>query len=254
MSELFDELRMIFVKLRDPKNGCPWDIKQTPSSLQEYIIEEAHELTEAIADGCPDKQKEEMGDLLLQIFFLSQIMDEQKLFNIDDVMSTLKEKLIRRHPHIFEERTQLTDDEVKRNWENIKKKEKSKQSIISDYPDSMPALAVCKRISEQVASVGFDWKDANQIRKKIDEELLELENALTTEEQTEECGDLLFAIANLCRHYKVHPELALKAANRKFIKRFRYMEQKVNKTDKGFTFHSLEELDTLWEESKQENL
>ncbi len=251
MSLLFDELIHLFARLRDPKTGCPWDLKQTPDSLREYIIEEAHELTEAIASGDAVSQKEELGDLLLQILFLSRIMEEQKQFSINDVMTTLKEKLIRRHPHIFLEKANLTDDEVKINWEKIKKREKSKESIISDYPDTMPALSVCKRISEQAASVGFDWVDSAQLREKIDEELIELENARNQEEKIEECGDLLFSVANLCRHHNVHPELALKAANRKFTDRFRFIEKKGYETKKEMSTYSCEEFDTLWEESKQ---
>lgn len=251
MSQLFDELVAIFARLRHPQEGCPWDLKQTPETLREYIIEEAHELTEAISDGDIRKQKEELGDLFLQVLFLSRLMEERKNFDISDVMETLKEKLIRRHPHIFQEKMTLTDDEVKRNWEKIKKQEKNKKSIISDYPDSMPALSVSKRISEQAASVGFDWPDAKQIHEKIQEELDEILKARTDQEKCEECGDLLFAAVNLCRHLRVHPELALKAANRKFTERFRFMEAKVKEAQQEIGSHSLEELEALWQQSKK---
>ncbi len=252
MSTLFEELIHIFSRLRDPVNGCPWDLKQTPDSLREYIIEEAHELTEAIAEGDSEKQKEELGDLLLQVLFLSRIMEERKQFDIQDVMLTLKNKLIRRHPHIFAEKVQLTDEQVKNNWEKIKKSEKSKDSIISDYPDTMPALSVSKRISEQAASVGFDWPDSEQLLAKISEEIAELKNARTEPEIQEECGDLLFTVANLCRHHKIHPEMALKAANRKFIERFRFIEKKIKESDRDFSGHSAEELDALWRQAKRE--
>lgn len=252
MSMLFDELIQIFARLRDPDEGCPWDIKQTADTLREYIIEEAHELTEAITDKNPDKQKEELGDLLLQVLFLSRIMEEQNVFDINDVMATLKEKLIRRHPHIFAEKVKLTDRDVKMNWEKIKKREKSNASILSDYPDTMPALSVSKRISEQAASVGFDWQDVKQIEHKIDEEIHELNRASDPDEKMEECGDLLFAAANLCRRHNIHPELALKAANRKFTSRFRIVEQKVRDSQKDFSAHSLSELDSFWEEAKKE--
>ncbi len=250
MSQLFDDLVQIFARLRNPEDGCPWDLKQTPDTLREYIIEEAHELTEAISDGDVRKQKEELGDLFLQVLFLSRIMEEKNHFDINDVMKTLKEKLIRRHPHIFQQKMKLTDDQVKNNWEKIKKKEKSKESIISDYPDTMPALSVSKRISEQAASVGFDWPDSSQIHGKINEELNEILKAKTIEEKNEECGDLLFAVVNLCRHLRVHPELALKAANRKFTERFRYLENKISDLKQDITSQTLPELEALWQESK----
>lgn len=251
MSHVFDELKTIFARLRHPDDGCPWDLKQTPDTLREYILEEAHELTEAITDGDSNRQKEELGDVLLQVFFLSRIMEEQKAFSIEDVMVTLKEKLIRRHPHIFGEKADLTDEDVKKNWEKIKQQEKTKDSILSQYPDSMPSLSICKRISEQAASVGFDWQNEAQIREKVNEELMELSKAQTQEEKFEECGDLLFAVANLCRHHHVHPELALKAANQKFTLRFRHMEHLI-KTEKpdGFSDLTADEYDALWLKSK----
>jgi tetrapyrrole methylase family protein/MazG family protein len=255
MSTNFDELKLLFATLRDPEGGCPWDLKQTPESLREYILEEAHELVEAITDGDPLKQKEELGDVLLQVLFLSRIMEERRQFCVEDVMVTLKEKLIRRHPHIFAEKSQLTDEDVKKNWEKIKKEEKTKESILSQYPDTMPALSVCKRISEQAASVGFDWVNEAQIRAKVDEELLELARAETQEEKFEECGDLLFAVANLCRHNHVHPEMALKSAIQKFASRFRHMETEIkNGKADSFADMTAADMDHLWLESKKKGL
>lgn len=252
MSHVFDELKIIFAQLRHPQDGCAWDLKQTPETLREYILEEAHELVEAITVGTPSEQKEELGDVLLQVLFLSQIMEEKKIFSIDDVMVTLKEKLIRRHPHIFAEKANLTDADVKKNWEKIKKQEKTKDSILSQYPDTMPSLSTCKRISEQAASVGFDWKNEIQIRDKVNEEMRELAEARNQEEKFEECGDLLFAVANLCRHHQVHPELALKSANLKFTKRFQNMEQMIkNEGSDGFTNMTAESYETLWQKTKK---
>ena len=155
----FNNLIKIMKKLRNPINGCPWDRKQTDHSLKEYILEEAHELVEAIEMDSPEKQKEELGDLLLQIVFLSQINREKNNFTIKDVIDTINRKLINRHPHIFGDTTVHSAEEVKQNWEKIKKKEKNNSSILSDYPARMPALSHAKRVAEQASSVGFDWDD-----------------------------------------------------------------------------------------------
>ena len=161
-------------KLRHPRRGCPWDLKQTPASLKEYILEEAHELIEAIDGGDAAAVKEELGDLLLQIVFLAQIAEENGQFSIRDVAAGIGEKLVRRHPHIFGDVQVADADEVKANWEQIKIAEKNKQSVISDYPSSMPSLLLANRIASQAAGVGFDWDDAAKALDKVSEEIAEL--------------------------------------------------------------------------------
>ncbi len=252
MKEL-NKLVKILKQLRNPMDGCPWDRKQTVASLKEYTLEEAHELIEAIDMESPDKQKEELGDLLLQIVFISRINQEQGHFSIKDVINTINSKLIRRHPHVFSDSTVESADEVKANWEKIKKVEKNKKSILSDYPQSMPALSVAKRIAEQASSVGFDWDDPLKALEKVDEEIIELKNEIPgndLERLTEEIGDLLFAVSNVSRLLRINPEFALKQANQKFKDRFRYIERELKRQGKEISDTSLDEMEALWQQSK----
>lgn len=249
----FNKLVKIMKQLRNPINGCPWDREQTGPSLREYILEEAHELVEAIEIDSLEKQKEELGDLLLQIVFLSQIHREKNHFTVKDVLNTINQKLIRRHPHIFGDLTVQSAQEVKQNWEKIKKKEKKKKSIVSDYPASMPALSHAKRVAEQASSVGFDWGDPLGALEKVEEEAGELKKALRLgqrEKVEEEIGDILFAVANVARLAHVNPEFALKNANKKFVTRFRYIEEQLRKQGKDINETGMAEMDALWEESK----
>ena len=252
MKEL-NKLVKILKQLRNPMDGCPWDRKQTVASLKEYTLEEAHEVIEAIDMESPDKQKEELGDLLLQIVFISRINQEQGHFSIKDVINTINSKLIRRHPHVFSDSTVESADEVKANWEKIKKVEKNKKSILSDYPQSMPALSVAKRIAEQASSVGFDWDDPLKALEKVDEEIIELKNEIPgndLERLTEEIGDLLFAVSNVSRLLRINPEFALKQANQKFKDRFRYIERELKRQGKEISDTSLDEMEALWQQSK----
>ncbi len=251
----FNKLIKILKKLRNPINGCPWDRKQTQHSIKEYILEEAYELVEAIDMESPAKVKEELGDLLLQIAFLSQLNAEKNNFSIRDVIDTINAKLITRHPHIFGDATVHTAEEVRQNWEKIKKKEKKKKSILSDYPPQMPALAHAKRIGEQASSVGFDWNDPMKALEKVEEEIEELKKEIRAGDEkktAEEIGDLLFAVANVSRLAKVNPEFALKGTNKKFIKRFRYIEDRLKKQGKDISKTGLDEMEELWQESKNE--
>jgi len=257
--ESFNKLVKILKRLRNPSSGCPWDRKQTPNSLKEYVLEEAYELVEAIELASVDKQKEELGDLLLQIVFLSQLHREKGHFTIKDVIDTLNRKLIRRHPHIFGDVTVRTAEEVRRNWEKIKKTDNKKPSILSDYPARMPALAHAKRIAEQASSVGFDWDDPLKALAKVEEEIEELkkelgagsaDNAGNHERVEEEIGDILFAAANVARLAKVNPEFALKNTNRKFVTRFRYIEEQLKRQDKDINQTGLDEMEALWQQSK----
>ena len=249
----FNTLVKIMKQLRNPVSGCPWDRVQSPHSLREYILEEAHELVEAIEMDSPAKQKEELGDLLLQIVFLSQIHREKGNFAVRDVIAAINGKLIRRHPHIFGDTTVRSAEEVKQNWEQIKKKEKNSRSILSDYPAGMPALSHASRVAEQASGVGFDWQEPLAALEKVEEEIEELKQEIRTghrEKIEEEIGDLLFAIANVARLARVNPEFALKNTNRKFVTRFRYIEEQLKKQGKDIAETGLEEMEALWQESK----
>lgn len=255
--EAFNKLVKILKRLRNPSGGCPWDRKQTLHSLKEYVLEEAYELVEAIEMESVDKQKEELGDLLLQIIFLSQLHREKGHFTIKDVIDTLNRKLIRRHPHIFGDVTVRTAEEVRRNWEKIKKSDNKKPSILSDYPARMPALAHAKRIAEQASSVGFDWDDPLKALEKVEEEIEELKEEIRSssagnhERVGEEIGDLLFAVANVARLTKVNPEFALKNANQKFVTRFRYIEEQLKQQGRDINKTGLDEMEALWQDSKK---
>ena len=252
--EAFNKLVKILKRLRNPSNGCPWDRKQTLHSLKEYVLEEAYELVEAIEMESVEKQKEELGDLLLQIVFLSQLHREKGHFTIRDVINTLNRKLIRRHPHIFGDATAKTAEEVRQNWEKIKKTENKKPSILSDYPDRMPALAHAKRIAEQASSVGFDWNDPLKALDKVEEEVEELKEELRAgdhEKVMDEIGDILFAVANVARLAKVNPEFALKNTNQKFVTRFRYIEEELKRQGKDINKTSLDEMEALWQQAKK---
>ena len=269
----FSRLVQIMADLRDPERGCPWDLKQTEETLREYILEETYELIEAIEEKSPRRQQEELGDLLLQIVFLSRLHEEKGDFGITEVVASISEKLIRRHPHIFADANVSSAAEVKSNWEKIKKAEKSRASALSDYPDRMPSLLVARRIAEQAASVGFDWQDRppqhaaiNEVIKKVEEEISELKQELTRQTDSvensaeidderklrleEEVGDLLFAVSNVARHLDINPEFALKKANDKFKKRFRFIESQLNERGKNIEETGLEEMEKLWRRAK----
>ena len=254
----FEKLIDIMEKLRG-ENGCPWDRKQSLESLRIYIVEEAHELVEAITNGTPDDIKEESGDLLLQIVFLSSIAKGKCYFDVNDVINGLCNKLIRRHPHIFAEEHTTDSDEVLRNWERIKLEEKGEKnasesenkSILSGVPSGLPTLLKAYRIQEKAAHVGFDWEkgDTTPIFEKIQEEIKEVGNA--AEEGDAACieteiGDFLFAGVNLARHLGVNPDAALERANAKFISRFSEIEKLVAESGRDWAEYNLAELDSLW--------
>lgn len=247
-----NELRILIKRLRSPLGGCPWDQKQTPASIRNYIIEEAYELKEAIDEGSIDGQKEESGDLLLQIVLLAAMHQEKGHFSLTEVVNGLIGKLISRHPHIFEERDTLTPGEVSARWEEMKKRETGKKSILSDYPPQMPALITAYRLGQQAASVGFDWKKASEAMDKIREETVELSETVKSgskEKQREEIGDLLLATVNVARILRIHPEDALKESIAKFTRRFRHMEKKAPR--EKMAEMTLQQLESLWNESKK---
>lgn len=246
----FEDLKEIVRKLRDPDDGCPWDLEQTHTSLKPFLIEEAYEVLEAI-DDYPDRLSEELGDLLLQVMLHSQIGSEQNHFSIEDVVDSIATKLIHRHPHVFGDARAHTPEKVIENWEAIKKAERGEQSSVLDgIPRVMPALAKAEKIGRKVSRVGFDWECQTDVLDKVKEELDELSQALQTEGServAEEFGDLLFSLAQLARFLDVQPEIALSQANRKFEKRFRKIE---STSERPIAEQSAATLAALWEQAK----
>ena len=244
----FQKLLNIMDELRAK---CPWDSKQTFDSLRYLTIEETYELSDAIIDKKYTDIGKELGDLLLHIVFYSKIGEEQNLFDIESVVDGICEKLIRRHPHIFGDVAVESVDDVKENWEKIKLKEGNK-SVLSGVPNSLPAMVKAYRIQEKVRGVGFDWENTEQVWEKVQEELTEFncEKENNSEKMEDEFGDILFALINYARFVNINPEDALEKTNRKFIKRFNYIEQKANELGKPLSDMSLEEMEELWQEAK----
>jgi MazG family protein len=238
--------------LRDPTLGCPWDREQTLATLKPFLVEETYETLDAIDSGDLERLKSELGDVLLQIVFQSQIAGEQKQFDFFDVAEGLCRKLIRRHPHVFSDEVAQGADDVLSIWEKTKRKEGS--GLLDGIPKHLPALQKAHRMTEKAARVGFDWPDVKGVLDKVAEEAAELTAAETEEEQRHELGDLLFALANLARHLRVDPEAALQEANRRFAGRFNYIEEQVRKQGRAMQDLPLAELDKLWDKAKQRQL
>ena len=244
-------------QLRDKENGCEWDKEQTFQSIAPHTIEEAYEVVDAINRSNIPDLKEELGDLLLQVVFLSQIASEDNLFNFNDVVQTITQKLIRRHPYVFSEKRDHSSEEQMDQWEEIKQQErelKKQSGILDGIAINLPALKRSQKIQKRAANVGFDWPDSKGVFKKIKEEIRELEEAIESKNQEsmkEEVGDLLMIITNLAQKLDVDSEEALKGSNDKFIHRFSYIESKLNDSDKRFEDSSLALLDELWDESKK---
>jgi tetrapyrrole methylase family protein/MazG family protein len=249
----FDYLKEVIAKLRSPK-GCPWDRKQTHESLRPYLIEEAYEFLEAVSDQDGEAMADELGDVLLQVMLHSQIASEEGTFDIAEVIERLTDKMIRRHPHVFGEGKADTAEEVKRNWNEIKKQERGEQewrSILDDIPRGLPALLKSYEQQKKAAKVGFDWDRREDVLKKVQEELQELFEAKTPEEQEEELGDILFVMGSLSRFFDVNPELALLGACQKFERRFRYIERKAYENGKSLEELTMEQMDAWWDEAKK---
>ncbi len=252
--EQLQRLINIMKKLRDKDLGCPWDLEQTPESLKKYILEEAYEVLEAIDDNDKEELKKELGDLLLQIVFQSRIAEEKGDFNIEDVAESISDKLERRHPHIFGEKQDLTPDQVKDNWERIKKEKEGKKQILDGVPRSFNALLRSLRLQQKAGAVGFEWQNVVDILEKVKDEIDELEEGIKNndiENIEEELGDILFVMVNLAKKLEVDPEDALQKANNKFINRFNYIERSVESQGKKLEDQTLEYLDSLWDESKR---
>ena len=251
----FEQLVSIMRKLRAP-GGCPWDAEQTHESLTRYLLEETYEVIEAIDEKSPQHLKEELGDLLLQPIFHAAIAEESGDFAIGDVIATLCDKLIRRHPHVFGGDLEIRDSAQQiENWEKIKQLEKGveRPSALSGVPDHLPALMKAHKISEKASRVGFDWEHADQVFAKVMEELHEFEEAWAggnPERMEDELGDLLFAIANLGRFLSLNPEEALRKTITRFQKRFRFVEEELLRQGVAIQNATLEEMDELWEKAK----
>ena len=247
--EALDRLLTIIDELREQ---CPWDKKQTLQSLRHLTIEETYELGDAILDNDLQEVKKELGDLLLHIVFYARIGSETRDFDIADVAHTICEKLISRHPHIYGDINVKDEEEVKRNWEDLKLKE-GKKSVLEGVPNSLPALVKANRIQEKVAGVGFDWEQPEQVFEKLKEELAELQEEVKTANSAaieSEFGDVLFSMVNYARFLGINPENALERTNKKFIGRFQYLENKANAKGKRLKEMTLAEMDVFWEEAK----
>ena len=251
----FERLKLIMEVLRS-ENGCAWDRKQTHKSLLPYLIEESYEVVEAVENEDFDELKEELGDLVCQVVFHAQLAREAGRFEADDSINSIIDKLIRRHPHVFGEvENTLDPQQVRDQWEKIKVESGEKKSILSGIPQSMPALNMAFRIGEKAGGVGFDWKKADDVVEKIEEELSEVKSELTSgdkEKIADEIGDLLFSIASLSRKLDIDPEQALKKSLTKFKNRFDLLEQKIKNSDKKFDQMSLEEFEEIWQAVKRQ--
>ena len=248
LGRVLDTLDILRVK-------CPWDAKQTNESLRSNTVEEVYELCDALIDDDSPNIRKELGDILLHIFFYSKIGDEKGLFDIADVADALNEKLIFRHPHVFGNVHADTAHEVEQNWEQIKLKEKGgNRSVLAGVPRALPALIKAQRIQEKAANAGFDWEERAQVWDKVKEEISEVDAeaiAGNTEALESEFGDLFFSLVNAARLYGITPENALEKTNKKFIRRFSYIETETTKTGKTLNVLSLAEMDKLWNEAKK---
>jgi ATP diphosphatase len=265
-----DDLLHLMTRLRDPQSGCPWDLKQTYASIVPHTLEEAYEVADAIERGDLDHLQGELGDLLFQVVFYAQLAKEQGRFEFDGVVDGITRKLLRRHPHVFPtgelyapaETPRLTDDEVNRRWDEIKAEERAEKagapeqlSLLDDVPAALPALSRAAKLQKRAAQVGFDWPEALPVVDKVREELDEVLEAMSENDAdavAEEIGDLLFVVVNLARHLKVDPETALRSANSKFDRRFRFIEQALRHTQRPIEECTLEDMDALWGEAKRQ--
>ena len=252
-----EDLIKIIKKLRGP-SGCPWDREQTREKMGYYLVEEAHEAKETIDGGSPQKIKEELGDLLFQLLTVIEISEERGEFTLSEVIEHARDKMVRRHPHVFGERSVNDANEVVANWVQSKKQEKKEgeeeDSIVSGIPKSIPSLHRAYLITQRASRVGFDWEDKEGVLKKLKEELKELERAVSEgkrERIIQEMGDLLFAVVNLGRFIGISPESALAGTVDRFVSRFKYIEQRLREKGKDPSQSTLEEMDQLWEEAKK---
>jgi len=252
-----DQLRQIMAQLRNPDSGCPWDLEQDFSTIAPYTIEEAYEVADAIERGHFGELKDELGDLLLQVVFHSQMAEEENLFDFNDVCQAINDKMIRRHPHVFGDATTRDSETQTAEWEAIKATERQQSDkgdgVLDDVPVALPALKRAQKLQKRAARVGFDWPDAEQVFAKIEEEIGEVREAMSrknADDIAEEIGDLMFVCTNLGRKLKVDVETATRTANAKFERRFRHIEARLREQGRTPDDASLEEMETLWDEAK----
>ncbi len=250
-----NEFIEIISRLRGPE-GCPWDQRQTPESLKKYILEESHELLEAIDNNAPQPVKEELGDLLFQILFLVNFYEENDQFTLSDVIDTISKKMIRRHPHVFGDSDIQCEKELRKNWDTIKAAEKNKQEscLLGSIPKSLPALRRAQRVSERAARQGFDWPDQSYVIKKLDEEVTELREAINNnnkKEIAEEIGDTIFTLVNMSRLAGITAEEALKKTTEKFIDRFNALQNNIDSAKKNIADLSIKEIINIWNSTKK---
>ena len=259
MNKLNDQLKELiatFKSLRDPNNGCAWDREQTFKSIASCSIEEAYEVADAIEREDFQALKSELGDLLFQVVFHAEMADEEGLFDLTDVISELNDKLIRRHPHVFSDKSAITASESLTIWEDIKAEERKNlkyDSLMDDVPKNLPSLTRAKKLQKRAARVGFDWPSSREVMVKIQEEILELEierKADNRENISEEIGDILFTLVNLTRHFNLDPEDIMRKSNLKFENRFRAMENHAKDNNLALDKMSLEELEEIWQKIK----
>jgi len=256
-SSSLSRLNTIFDRLLDAENGCPWDIKQTPASLKMNLLEETYELLAAIDGDRPDEIKDELGDCLFLLAFITRLYQQQALFSLEEVLESAMDKIVHRHPHVFGDSEKLNEaEEVKEKWHQLKQKEERRGTYLSSIPD-MPALMMTHRLTERAGRVGFDWSDPLKVLDTLKLEIVELENALkqnNPEKVSEELGDVLFTSANLARHVNLGAEESLRKANRRFRNRFDYIEKKLKERGQNLEDASLTEMDEIWDEAKKAGL
>jgi len=261
VSDNINRLLTIMSRLRDPQSGCPWDLKQSYATIVPYTLEEAYEVADAIARESFDELKDELGDLLFQVVFYAQIAKEEGRFEFDDCVAAICDKLERRHPHVFGDLTaddadDLNADKVLKNWEALKsaeRKDVGQHSVLDNIPQAMPALSRAYKLQKRCANVGFDWPDVQGCWDKVKEEIIEVEECETgSDALAEELGDLMFALVNVVRKHKLDPEAVLRAANSKFEKRFRAVEQALAEQGKTPEQSDLAEMDALWNQVKKQ--
>jgi len=259
MKELNEQLNTLiktFKELRNPESGCPWDREQTFKSIASCSIEEAYEVADAIEREDFDSLKSELGDLLFQVIFHAEMASEKEIFDLEDVIFELNDKLTRRHPHVFEDGSVSSAQDSLKIWEDIKaqeRKEKKQDSLMDDVPVNLPSLSRAKKLQKRAARVGFDWQNSDRVFDKIDEEILELKNEKATENKeriSEEIGDIFFTLVNLTRHYDLDPEDIIRKANLKFEMRFRKMEQLAEQMNERLDDMTLEQLEIMWQKVK----
>lgn len=255
MAEPIQRLLDIMATLRDPVRGCPWDLKQSYSSIVPYTLEEAYEVADAISRQSYAELKDELGDLLFQVVFYSQLAKEDGYFQFNDVIESISSKLERRHPHVFGDAAAENAEQVLHNWEALKRTERQQQgqfSVLDNIPQSLPALSRANKLQKRCANVGFDWPDVVGCWEKVKEEILEVEQtAANSPELTEELGDLMFALVNVVRKHKLDPEAVLRAANDKFERRFRAVEAALHAVGKSPEQSDLAEMEQYWQVAKQ---